>query len=68
LNRAPTITSIVFGIDNPPTFQGDFAIGTLPINTGSVPEPASLVLAMFAIAVGLGIGWRVRERASSARS
>jgi len=63
LDTMPTITSLVFGIDNPPPFEGDFAIDSLLINTGSVPEPTSCVLAMFAIAVGLGIRWRVHERA-----
>jgi hypothetical protein len=67
LDTEATITSLVFGIENPPSFQGDFAIDSLSINTGSVPEPASFVLAMFAIAVLLGSWWRVRERALVAR-
>ena len=63
LDTTPSITSLVFGIENPPSFQGDFAIDSLLINTSSVPEPTSSVMAMFAIAVGLGIWWRMRERA-----
>jgi PEP-CTERM motif len=68
LDSVPAITSLVFGIDNPPPFEGDFAIDSLLINTPvSVPEPTSCVLAMFGIAVGLGIWWRARERALFAR-
>ena len=59
LDATAEITSIVFGIDNPPPFGGDFAIGTLSINTaGAVPEPSSLVLAMIAVPVGLWFWWR----------
>jgi hypothetical protein len=54
LDTVAEITSIVFGIDNPPSFGGDFAIDTLSLNTaGAVPEPTSLVLGMIAVGVGL---------------
>ena len=64
MDTTAQITSIVFGIDNPPAFAGDFALNTLSINTGgAVPEPSSIVLIMVAVPVGLGC-WRYwRERA-----
>jgi hypothetical protein len=55
------ITSIVFGIENPPPFRGDFAINTLSLNT--VPEPSSIVLTMIAILASLAF-WRLRSIAS----
>jgi hypothetical protein len=66
LDTVPAITSLVFGIDNPPAFQGDFAIDSLLISTGFVPEPANSVLSLFA--VGVGIWWRTHERAAVARA
>jgi hypothetical protein len=59
LDTTAEITSIVFGIDNPPAFGGDFAIDTLSLNiSGAVPEPTSHFLAMIAVAVGLLFWWR----------
>jgi hypothetical protein len=58
LDSKAEITSIVFGIDNPPASFGDFAINSLLINTsGAVPEPASLALVTIALPIVLGI-WR----------
>jgi len=65
LDTTAEITSIVFGIDNPPAFAGDFAINTLSLNTaGAVPEPSSIALLTAAIPVGLGCWryWRARAR------
>jgi hypothetical protein len=62
LDSSAEITSIVFGIENPPTFQGDFAINSLLINTpGTVPEPSSLVLAAIAIPAVIGL-WLHRRK------
>jgi hypothetical protein len=58
IDTSAEITSIVFGIENPPPFAGDFAINTLSLNT--VPEPSSIVLTMFAIPAILAI-WRLRS-------
>ena len=36
------ITSIIFGIENPPAFEGDFAINALSLHTAvAVPEPSA---------------------------
>ena len=62
LDSRAEITSIVFGIETPPPFQGDFAINSLLINTlGAVPEPASLVLAAIAIPAVIGLWLRRRK-------
>jgi PEP-CTERM motif len=60
------ITSIVFGIDDPPAVSGDFAINSLLIR--GVPEPSSLVLAAIAVPVGLGVWWRRRRQAARTRA
>jgi len=61
LDSRAEITSIVFGMEAPPTFQGDFALSSLLINTsGTVPEPPSLVLAAIAFAAGIGLWLRRR--------
>jgi hypothetical protein len=64
LDTTTPITSIVFGIENPPAFAGDFAINTVSLNTAiAVPEPSSIVLALFAVPVSLGWWcWRTRAR------
>jgi hypothetical protein len=61
IDTSAEITSIVFGIENPPSFEGDFAINTLSLNT--VPEPSSIVLTMFAILPILAL-WQFRSIAS----
>jgi PEP-CTERM motif len=68
LDTTAGITSIVFGIDNPPSFGGDFAINALSINTfGAVPEPSSLVLAGLAVACGFGLACK-RSAVRAARA
>jgi len=61
-SKTAPASKIVFGIETPPTFQGDFAINSLLINTlGAVPEPASLVLAAIAIPAVIGLWLRRRK-------
>ena len=66
LDTKAEITSIVFGISDPPAVSGDFAINSLLIN--SVPEPSSLVLAAIAVPVGLAVWWRRRRQAARMRA
>jgi PEP-CTERM motif len=66
LDTKAEITSIVFGINDPPAVSGDFAIDSLLIN--SVPEPSSLVLAAIAVPVGLAVWWRRRRQAARTRA
>ena len=69
LDSSAEITSIIFGIDNPPSFGGDFAVNSLWINASStVPEPSSLLLAAIAVPAGLGFWCRYRRIRSSDRS
>jgi hypothetical protein len=63
LDTNAEITSIVFGINNPPSNFGDLAINTLQLVTAptAAPEPASLTLLGLGVASIAGYAWRRRR-------